>query len=119
MLMEFRDEEIEAMFAKLPEVPIPPNLSQRIAERIENMDRRRHRTKIVQRSIGTVAAGVLLFSGSIMFVPSFAAYAKQIPGLEAAVKWLEGAAALWVSAMPRSMATFRYKPTVQSGESGK
>lgn len=91
MLMEFRDEEIEAMFAKLPEVPIPPNLSQRIAERIENMDRRRHRTKIVQRSIGTVAAGVLLFSGSIMFVPSFAAYAKQIPGLEAAVKWLEGA----------------------------
>ncbi|MCY9765896.1 DUF4179 domain-containing protein [Paenibacillus alvei] len=89
--MEFRDEEIEAMFAKLPEVPIPPNLSQRIAERIENMDRRRHRTKIVQRSIGTVAAGVLLFSGSIMFVPSFAAYAKQIPGLEAAVKWLEGA----------------------------
>ncbi|MCY9760725.1 DUF4179 domain-containing protein [Paenibacillus alvei] len=76
---------------KLPEVPIPPNLSQRIAERIENMDRRRHRTKIVQRSIGTVAAGVLLFSGSIMFVPSFAAYAKQIPGLEAAVKWLEGA----------------------------
>lgn len=91
MLMEFRDEEIEAMFAKLPEVPIPPNLSQRIADRIENMDRRRHRTKIVQRSIGTVAAGVLLFSGSIMFVPSFAAYAKQIPGLEAAVKWLEGA----------------------------
>lgn len=91
MLMEFRDEEIEAMFAKLPEVPIPPNLSQRIAERIENMERRRHRTKIVRRSFGTVAAGVLLFSGSIMFVPSFAAYAKQIPGLEAAVKWLEGA----------------------------
>lgn len=45
----------------------------------------------MRRSLGTAAAGILLFSGSVMFVPSFAVYAKQIPGMEAAIKWLESA----------------------------
>lgn len=91
MLMEYRDEEIEKMLENLTEVPVPAELSRRITERIDKTVRRRARTKVMRRSIGAVAAGVLLFSGSIMLLPSFAAYAKQIPGLEAAVRWLEGA----------------------------
>lgn len=91
MLMEYRDEDIEKLFESLPEVPVPAALSQRITERIDMTARRRSRMKILRRSLGTVAACVLLFSGSIMVVPSIAAYAKQIPGLESAVKWLEDA----------------------------
>ncbi|PZM66040.1 hypothetical protein [Paenibacillus dendritiformis] len=89
--MEYRDEVIEKMLENLTEVPVPAELSRRITERIDKTVRRRARTKVMRRSIGAVAAGVLLFSGSIMLLPSFAAYAKQIPGLEAAVRWLEGA----------------------------
>ncbi|MCY9514973.1 DUF4179 domain-containing protein [Paenibacillus apiarius] len=89
-MMDYQDDEIERLFEKLPEVPVPEGLSQRIAKRIDSTVRRR-KGKVMRRSLGTAAAGILLFSGSVMFVPSFAVYAKQIPGLEAAIKWLEGA----------------------------
>ncbi|WP_036698529.1 DUF4179 domain-containing protein [Paenibacillus taiwanensis] len=90
-----RDEEfeleLEQMFKSLPEIPVPELLADRVKQRVDSVVRKRRRITWTKRSLGTAAAGVLLFSGSVMLVPSFAVYAKQIPGIEAAVRWLQSA----------------------------
>ncbi|MDK8183892.1 DUF4179 domain-containing protein [Paenibacillus sp. UMB4589-SE434] len=83
--------ELERFFKSLPEIPVPELLTQRVKQRMDTVVRKRRRVTWTKRSLGTAAAGVLLFSGSVMLVPSFAVYAKQIPGVEAAVRWLQSA----------------------------
>ncbi|GED16270.1 DUF4179 domain-containing protein [Aneurinibacillus migulanus] len=57
-----------------------------------NVERRSTITQkrmILRRIAGGCAAGLVIFIGSVLYSPSFAAYTKSIPGLTTPVEWLQ------------------------------
>jgi len=82
-------EQLEQLFKQLPQRTVPDELTARINERIHSTKRRAQRHKIAKRSIIAAASAAVVFTSSVMLSPSVAVYAKQVPGLSAAVTWLE------------------------------
>jgi len=82
-------EQLEQLLEQLPQPTVPDQLTARINERIRSTKRRAQRNKIAKRSIIAAASAAIVFTSSVVLSPSVAVYAKQIPGLSAAVAWLE------------------------------
>lgn len=69
------------------EISVPAVLDQRIQERIGTLKRKKYNG---WKGIAVCAVLIFLFVCGVKWSPDFAAYAGSIPGLKAAVEWLQG-----------------------------
>lgn len=96
--MKHHDEKITAKVEQALETITVPQSLLDFVEQVPDMYEQQGKPaktrarRAAWKVLGGCAAGFLIFSGSVLFSPSFAAYAKNIPGLAAPVEWLQNAA---------------------------